>query len=57
MNAELRLLVLEDSFPEFLQRFPQHVIASYLGMTEETHSEIRYTNYMKWVSGKRLITC
>jgi len=29
-NAEQRLADLEKNYPEFLQRFPQHIIASYL---------------------------
>lgn len=40
-TAELRLADLEKNYPEFLQRFPQHIIASYLGMTKETLSRIR----------------
>ncbi len=47
MNAEQRLAALEDSYPEFLQRFPQHVIASYLGMTKETLSRIRSAHSKK----------
>ncbi|MFN8397328.1 MAG: Crp/Fnr family transcriptional regulator [Bacteroidia bacterium] len=41
MTAEMRLADLERTYPEFLQRFPQHIIASYLGMTKETLSRIR----------------
>jgi CRP-like cAMP-binding protein len=41
MTAEMRLTDLERNYPEFLQRFPQHIIASYLGMTKETLSRIR----------------
>lgn len=41
MTAEQRLAALEKQYPAFLQRFPQHVIASYLGMTKETLSRIR----------------
>lgn len=40
-TAEQRLTDLEKTYPEFLQRFPQHIIASYLGMTKETLSRIR----------------
>lgn len=40
-NAEYRYEQLIHSYPEFLQRFPQHIIASYLGITKETLSRIR----------------
>lgn len=40
-TAEYRYEELIKQHPEFLQRFPQHVIASYLGMTKETLSRIR----------------
>lgn len=41
MSAEQRLADLEQQYPAFFQRFPQHLIASYLGMTKETLSRIR----------------
>jgi CRP-like cAMP-binding protein len=41
MTAEERYNMLIDSYPEFTQRFPQHLIASYLGITQETLSRIR----------------
>ena len=41
LTAEQRLADLEKTYPAFLQRFPQHIIASYLGMTKETMSRIR----------------
>lgn len=40
-SAEKRYADLANTYPEFLQRFPQHIIASYLGMTKETLSRIR----------------
>lgn len=40
-TAEQKLEELKTTHPEFLQRFPQHIIASYLGMTKETLSRIR----------------
>lgn len=40
-TAEQRLKDLENNYPEFIQRFPQHIIASYLGMTKETLSRVR----------------
>lgn len=46
LSAEERLSELEKTYPEFLQRFPQHIIASYLGMTKETLSRIR-NNFAK----------
>lgn len=39
--AEQRYAELAKAYPEFLQRFPQHVIASYLGITKETLSRVR----------------
>jgi len=40
-SAEKRYTDFANSYPEFLQRFPQHMIASYLGITKETLSRIR----------------
>lgn len=40
-TAEYRYQELQRSHPEFLERFPQHLIASYLGITKETLSRIR----------------
>jgi CRP-like cAMP-binding protein len=39
--AQERYYDLEKTHPEFLQRFPQHIIASYLGLGRETLSRIR----------------
>jgi CRP-like cAMP-binding protein len=39
--AEKRYAEFVESYPEFLQRFPQHIIASYLGITKETLSRLR----------------
>jgi CRP-like cAMP-binding protein len=41
LTAEQRYFELQRQYPEFLQRFPQHQIASYLGMTKETLSRLR----------------
>ena len=41
LSAEQRYAELEKKYPEFLQRFPQHIIASYLGITKETLSRVR----------------
>ena len=41
LSAEERYHDLEKNYPEFLQRFPQHIIASYLGINRETLSRIR----------------
>ena len=41
LSSEGRLQDLERTHPEFLQRFPQHLIASYLGINRETLSRIR----------------
>ncbi|WP_118973141.1 Crp/Fnr family transcriptional regulator [Taibaiella koreensis] len=41
LTAEERYLELLENNPVFLQRFPQNMIASYLGITPETLSRIR----------------
>lgn len=41
LSAEQKLEQLQVNYPEFFERFPQHIIASYLGMTKETFSRIR----------------
>ena len=41
LPAEQRYSDLANTYPEFLQRFPQHIIASYLGITKETLSRVR----------------
>jgi CRP-like cAMP-binding protein len=41
LSAQERLYDLEKAHPQFLQRFPQHIIASYLGINRETLSRIR----------------
>ena len=40
-SAEKRYVDFTECHPELLQRFPQHLIASYLGITKETLSRIR----------------
>jgi CRP-like cAMP-binding protein len=41
LTAEERYEALAKTYPDFLQRFPQGMIASYLGITPETLSRIR----------------
>lgn len=41
MNAEERYCDLSASYPQFIERFPMNMIASYLGLTPETLSRIR----------------
>lgn len=41
LSAEERYHDLEKTYPEFLLRFSQHTIASYLGINRETLSRIR----------------
>ncbi|WP_172277931.1 Crp/Fnr family transcriptional regulator [Chryseobacterium sp. LAM-KRS1] len=45
--AEQRYKEFSKLYPEFLQRFPQHIIASYLGMTKETLSRLRRNSLRK----------
>jgi CRP-like cAMP-binding protein len=40
-TAEEKYLKLIDNFPGCIQRVPQHMIASYLGITRETLSRVR----------------
>lgn len=40
-TAEKRYEEFATNHPQFIRRFPQHVIASYLGITKETLSRIR----------------
>lgn len=40
-TAEKRYEEFADNHPQFIQRFPQHILASYLGITKETLSRIR----------------
>lgn len=47
MTAEQRITDFENNYPDFIQRFPQHIIASYLGMTKETLSRIRSNSIKK----------
>jgi len=42
ISAEKRYFDFSNAYPEFLQRFPQHMIASYLGITKETLSRLRH---------------
>ena len=41
LTAEKRYIDFTHSHPNFLERFPQHVIASYLGITKDTLSRVR----------------
>ena len=41
LPADLRYKDIITRYPEFVERFPQHMIASYLGITKETLSRIR----------------
>jgi CRP-like cAMP-binding protein len=41
LPAEKRYEDFAKQYPEFIQRFPQHIIASYLGITKETLSRVR----------------
>ena len=39
--AEKRYTEFVDCYPELLKRFPQHIIASYLGITKDTLSRVK----------------
>jgi len=40
-TAEEKVMDLMNSYPSFLKRFPQNMLASYLGLSPETFSRIR----------------
>lgn len=40
-TAEKRYADFVECYPHFIQRFPQHLIASYLGITKDTLSRVR----------------
>lgn len=40
-SADKRYEEFVHNYPQFIQRFPQHLIASYLGITKETLSRIK----------------
>ena len=46
LTAEERYQHLQDTYPYFTQRFPQNMIASYLGISPETLSRIRKHSIM-----------
>ncbi|QMW06864.1 Crp/Fnr family transcriptional regulator [Spirosoma foliorum] len=45
LDAEERYELLVKTYPEFIRRFPQSMIASYLGISPETLSRIRKKQY------------
>jgi CRP-like cAMP-binding protein len=47
MTAEERYSDLSRSYPQFLERFPMNMIASYLGLSPETLSRIRKNGLRK----------
>jgi CRP-like cAMP-binding protein len=46
-TAEQRYFNLMNTYPEFIQRFPQYLIASYLGVAKETLSRLRSSPVQK----------
>ncbi len=46
-TAEEKVMDLMKSYPSFLKRFPQNMLASYLGLSPETFSRIRKQILMK----------
>jgi CRP-like cAMP-binding protein len=41
LSLEERYLEFNKAYPDIVQRFPQHMIASYMGLTPETLSRVR----------------
>ena len=52
-SAEKLYFDFANAYPEFLQRFPQHMIASYLGITKETLSRVRHSTGSRGQSAKK----
>lgn len=46
-TADKRYNDLIDCYPELVERFPQHIIASYLGVNKDTLSRIKRQRYRK----------
>lgn len=46
-TAEKRYSDFIENHPDFMQRFPQHIIASFLGITKETLSRVRKSYFGK----------
>lgn len=46
-NADKRYIDFCECYPELLQRFPQHIIASYLGVNKDTLSRVKRQHYRK----------
>lgn len=46
-TAEKRYMEFADCYPEFVDRFPQHVIASYLGINKDTLSRVKRQHKLK----------
>jgi CRP-like cAMP-binding protein len=47
LTAEEKYIKLLNIYPDILQRVPQHMIASYLGLTPETLSRVRKKLFVK----------
>jgi CRP-like cAMP-binding protein len=54
LSAEKRYADFANTYPEFIQRFPQHMIASYLGVTKETLSRVRHSARPQGPMGRAL---
>jgi CRP-like cAMP-binding protein len=46
-SAEKRYIDFIERYPQFANRFPQHIIASYLGVNKDTLSRVRRQRYRK----------
>lgn len=46
-SAEKRYTDLLSCYPQLVSRFPQHIIASYLGITKDTLSRVKHQRFSK----------